>query len=224
MIPLRDVIPTRTTPVVTTALIAVNVLVFFYELTLGPRGLQAFVLTYGFVPAVFAGPTILSSMFMHGGWMHLIGNMLPLWIFGDNIEDRLGHTRFLAFYVSCGVLAAAAHGLSNPASMVPTVGASGAIAGVMGAYFILYPHSRVLTLIFLFIFVELVEIPAVVFLGFWFLLQLVSGVGSTLATTSPAGGGIAFWAHVAGFAAGAGLVKLLARPQPPEWWDARTGR
>ena len=221
MIPLRDVIPSRTSPVVTIALIVVNVLVFFQEQALGQRELERVVFTHGFVPAQFSWLAILTSMFMHGGWMHLIGNMLSLWIFGDNIEDRLGHLRYLGFYLLCGVLAALAHFASDPASLVPTIGASGAIAGVMGAYFVLYPHSRVLTLVFLFVFVQVVEIPAVVFLGFWFFMQLVSGVGSTLATaTGRAAGGIAFWAHVAGFGAGAGLVKLLARPQPPEYWDA----
>jgi membrane associated rhomboid family serine protease len=220
MIPLRDVIPSRTTPFVTTTLIVVNVLVFLYEQSMGQRALEQFVFTYGFVPGAFSWAAILTSMFMHGGWMHLIGNMLSLWIFGDNVEDRLGHLRYVGFYLACGVLAALAHAVSDPSSMIPTVGASGAIAGVMGAYFVLYPHSRVLTLIFLFVFVQVVEIPAVVFLGFWFVMQLVSGVGSSLATaTGQAAGGIAFWAHVAGFAAGAGLVKVLARPQPPEWWD-----
>jgi len=220
MIPLRDVIPSRTTPFVTTTLIVVNVLVFLYEQSMGQRALEQFVFAHGFVPGAFSGAAILTSMFMHGGWMHLIGNMLSLWIFGDNVEDRLGHLRYVGFYLVCGVLAALAHAVSDPSSMIPTVGASGAIAGVMGAYFVLYPHSRVLTLIFLFVFVQVVEIPAVVFLGFWFVMQLVSGVGSSLATaTGQAAGGIAFWAHVAGFAVGAGLVKVLARPQPPEWWD-----
>ncbi len=221
MIPLRDVIPSRTSPVVTIALIVINVLVFLQEQTMGQRELQRVVFTYGFVPATFSWLAILTSMFLHGGWMHLAGNMLSLWIFGDNIEDRLGHVRYLGFYLLCGVLASLAHALSDPSSTMPTIGASGAIAGVMGAYFVLYPHSRVLTLVFLFVFVQVVEIPAVVFLGFWFFMQLVSGVGSTLATaTGRTTGGIAFWAHVAGFGAGAGLVRLLARPQPPEWWDA----
>jgi membrane associated rhomboid family serine protease len=219
MFPLRDVIPSRTTPVVTVIIIALNVLAFLFEQSLGPRGLDEFIRAYGFVPAQFAWVTILSSMFLHGSWFHLGGNMWSLWIFGDNVEDRLGHARYLGFYLLCGVLATLAHAWSNPASLVPTVGASGAIAGIMGAYFVLYPHSRVLTLIFIVFYVNIVEIPAVVFLGFWFLMQLVSGVGS-LAASSTEAGGIAFWAHVAGFAVGAGLVKLLARPQSPEWYDA----
>jgi rhomboid family protein len=221
MFPLRDVIPSRTTPVVTVLVIVLNVMAFFYEQTFGAEQLDAFVRTWGFVPAVFSWPTIVSSMFLHGGLWHLAGNMWSLWIFGDNVEDRLGHGRYLVFYLLCGIIAAVAHAFSAPGSMVPTIGASGAIAGIMGAYFVLYPRSRVLTLIFLIFYIDVVEIPAVVFLGFWFLMQLVSGVGSLADTTGQAAGGIAFWAHVAGFAAGAALVKLFARPLQPEWWDGR---
>ena len=219
MFPLRDVIPSRTTPFVTVAIIVINVLAFLFEQSLGQRGLEEFIQTHAFIPAVFAWPTIFTSMFLHGSWFHLGGNMWSLWIFGDNVEDRLGHARYLGFYLLCGVVATLAHAWSEPGSIVPTVGASGAIAGVMGAYFVLYPHSRVLTLIFIVFYVNIVEIPAVVFLGFWFLMQLLSGVGSLAASSGAEAGGIAFWAHIAGFAVGAGLVKLLAPPQPPEYWD-----
>src|SRR6187399_3245099 len=218
MIPLRDVIPTRTTPYVTISLVTLNVLVFLYQFSLGPA-VNRFVLTFGLVPAYFSWITVFTSMFLHGGFLHVAGNMLYLWIFGDNVEDRMGHGRFLAFYLLCGVAAALGQTFTAPDSIVPMVGASGAIAGVMGAYFVLYPHSRVLTLIFIVFYVNIVEIPAVVFLGFWFLMQLLSGVGTLAASSGAEAGGIAFWAHIAGFAVGAGLVKLLAPPQPPEYWD-----
>ena len=222
MIPVRDVIPSRTFPGVTIVLIVVNGLAFLYEVGLPSRELSVFIHTWGFVPAAFSPLAIVSSMFLHGGIAHLAGNMLFLWIFGDNVEDRMGHGRFVVFYVLVGLVAALAHAWSDPASAVPTVGASGAIAGVMGAYFVLYPQSRILTWvppIFLF------EVPATVFLGLWFLLQLVSGVGASII---PAGsgdmtGGIAFWAHVAGFAAGAVLITAFRRPERGrvEWWNDR---
>jgi membrane associated rhomboid family serine protease len=179
------------------------------------------------VPADFSWPTLLSSMFLHGGWMHFLGNMLFLWIFGDNVEDRMGHGRFLVFYLLCGAVAAAAHLASDPASPVPTIGASGAVAGVMGAYFVLYPQSRILTLVPIFLFIQIVEIPAIIFLGLWFVLQLFSGLGSVLSTArGDAVGGIAFWAHVAGFAAGALLVLAFRRPERTrvEWWDGSRAR
>ena len=222
MIPLRDVIPSRTTPVVTVAILALNVLAFLYEVSLGPAALDGFLGTYGMVPAAFAWNDVATSMFLHGGWMHLIGNMLSLWIFGDNVEDRLGHGRYLVFYLLCGTLAAIAHVWADPLSPVPTIGASGAIAGVMGGYFVLYPHSRVITLLPIFIFIQIVEVPAVIFLGLWFMLQLASGVGSQLASTpGETAGGIAFWAHIGGFAVGAVLVKLMARPERAriDWYD-----
>src|SRR5919197_872706 len=202
MIPLRDIIPSRTTPVVTISLIALNVLVFIYELSLG-RAVDAFTLYYALVPAAFSWMTVFTSMFLHGGFMHVAGNMLYLWIFGDNVEDRMGHGRFLVFYLLCGVAAALAQTITGPDSTVPMVGASGAIAGVMGAYFILYPRSRIVTLVPLFVFLQLVEVPAIFFLGVWFVMQFLSGVGAiaTAAVREP-GGGIAFWAHVAGFVTG----------------------
>jgi membrane associated rhomboid family serine protease len=166
VIPLRDVIPSRTTPFVTVGLIAANAMAFWFELSLPPPARQVLIRHYGIVPAAFAWPTLLSSMFLHGGWLHVIGNMWYLWIFGDNVEDRLGHGRYLVFYLLCGAAAGAAQAAVSPGSPVPTIGASGAIAGVMGAYFVLYPQSRILTLLPLFIIVEVIEIPAVFFLGF----------------------------------------------------------
>src|SRR5215207_11429577 len=144
MFPISDVIPSRTRPVVTISLIALNALAFLYELQLSDRQLQVFAYAYGVVPAVFSWSDVLSSMFLHDGWMHFLGNMLYLWIFGDNVEDRLGHGRFVAFYLLCGTVASLAHVMSEPGSLIPTIGASGAVAGVMGAYFVLYPHSRIL--------------------------------------------------------------------------------
>ena len=221
MIPLRDVIPSRTTPYVTFALIAVNTLVFLLELSLGDS-VEEFILYWGLVPAAFSWITVLTSMFLHGGLLHFGGNMLYLWIFGDNVEDRMGHGRFLSFYLLCGAAAALAQTAMNPDSVVPMVGASGAIAGVMGAYFVLYPRSRIVTLIPIIVFFQVVEIPAIFFLGIWFLMQFVSGLGSIATTVSgePAGG-VAFWAHVAGFVAGISGVVVFRRPerQRVEWWN-----
>ena len=220
MIPLRDVIPSRTWPGVTVALVALNLLVYLRGLGLSERELEIFVRGHGLVPAHFTWIDVFSSMFVHGGLMHLVGNMLYLWIFGDNCEDRMGHGRFLVFYLLCGITAALAQTFVSADSLVPMVGASGAVAGVMGAYFVLYPRSRVLTL---FPFpLTIIEIPAVYLLGLWFALQFVSGLGSL---TPPAegqlAGGVAFWAHIAGFGAGAVLVFLFRRPerQRVEWWD-----
>ncbi len=220
MIPLRDDNPTRSRPVLTVLLITANVLVFIYQLSLGQRQEQALVFQFGAIPAVIVGarslpeqlaaiPPVLSlftSMFLHGGFMHIIGNMLYLWIFGNNIEDAMGRARFLIFYLTCGVLAALAHILSNPSSVIPTIGASGAISGVLGAYLLLYPHARVLTLIPLGFFTRLIYLPAGLVLGFWFVLQLISG-----SLGSPEGGGIAWFAHIGGFVAGMALVGLFKR-------------
>jgi rhomboid family protein len=201
MFPVADVIPSRTRPTVTIAIIALNALAFLFELTLSERDLQLFVLTYGVVPAAFSWVSVVTSMFLHGGWLHFLGNMLYLWIFGDNVEDRLGHGRYLVFYLLCGAAAALGQAALQPYSPIPMVGASGAIAGVMGAYFVLFPHSRVITAVFIFFFFDLVEIPAIFFLGIWFFMQFFSGVGSL--GSDAAEGGVAFWAHVAGFAIGA---------------------
>ena len=225
MIPLRDIIPSRTTPYVTVTLIVLNGLVFAYEFLLG-TGVQEFIYLFGLVPAEFSWPTVFTSMFLHGGLMHAGGNMLYLWIFGDNVEDRMGHGRFVAFYLLCGVAAALAQTWMSPGSLVPMVGASGAIAGVMGAYFVLYPKSRIVTLLPLIFFFQVIEVPAIVFLGIWFLMQFVSGLGSLAATSADGAaqmaGGVAFWAHVAGFAAGLVGVWFFRRPerQDVEWWDA----
>jgi membrane associated rhomboid family serine protease len=221
MIPLRDVIPSRTVPVVTVALIALNVLAFLYQLALPAEQLNQLVVRRGVVPVAFAWDDVLTSMFLHGGVMHLTFNMLSLWIFGDNVEDRLGHGRYLAFYLFAGALAALAHVWVDPLSPVPTIGASGAIAGVMGGYFVLYPYSRIITWLPPLL---LLEVPAVVFLGLWFFLQLISGVGNQLAVTpGEMVGGVAFWAHIGGFAVGALVVKLVARPERArvEWYDPR---
>jgi membrane associated rhomboid family serine protease len=218
MFPVSDVIPSRTTPVVTIALIALNAAAFLYELVLDEHELQTFVATYAVVPAVFSWPTVLTSMFLHAGWLHIVGNMLYLWIFGDNVEDRFGHARYLVFYLFCGAAAAVGQLAIDPLSMRPMIGASGAVAGVMGAYFVMYPYSRVLTAVFVVFFLDLIEIPAVFFLGIWFLMQLFSGVGSIGVDT--AGAAIAFWAHVAGFAAGAligAFWRLLAQEERNGW-------
>ena len=220
MIPLRDVIPSRTTPFVTVAIIVLNGLAWFYELAVPEDLLPVFLQTYGVVPASFSAPALVTSMFLHGSWSHVIGNMWFLWIFGDNIEDRLGHWRFVGFYVFCGLGATVGHIMMAPHSMLPTIGASGAIAGVMGAYFVLYPHSRVLTLVPLFIYWEIVELPAPFLLGFWFLMQVFgAGIGSITPTSGAESGGIAFMAHVAGFALGAVTVFVFrkSREEPRRW-------
>jgi len=221
MFPLRDDNPTSLFPIVTVALIVVNTLVFLFQMSLGPRAGQLFAYQYGAIPAVVVGtdslpariaavPPLLSlftSMFLHGGWMHLIGTMWFLWIFGNNIEEAMGHFRFLAFYLICGILASVSQVLSYPDSTVPTIGASGAIAGVMGAYLMLYPRARVWTLIFLVFFIRLIYLPAGVVLGFWILLQFVNG---SMASGQGAGG-VAFWAHIGGFIAGVLLVGLFKK-------------
>ena len=217
MIPLRDVIPSRTFPFVTITIIVLNALAFMLELSLDPHELGQFVRVYGVVPADFHVPTLITSMFLHGGWSHILGNMWYLWIFGDNVEDQCGHGRFVVFYLLCGIAAAVGQIVMNPTSMVPTIGASGAIAGVMGAYFVLYPQSRVLTLIPIFWF-EVIEVPAIVLLGFWFLLQLVSA-GTVAATANTTGGGVAFAAHVAGFLVGLGGIFLFRKRERFERWD-----
>ena len=220
MIPLRDVIPSRTTPGVTITLIVLNVAVYLFQLMLSDRGQEAFLYAFGLVPAYFSIVSVFTSMFVHGGLAHLGGNMLFLWIFGDNVEDRLGHGRFLLFYFTCAFAAAIAQTALNADSVVPMVGASGAIAGVMGAYLVLYPHSRVLMLfpfpVFLF------ELPAIVFLVMWFLVQFLNGINQLpVFERNAISGGVAFWAHVMGFVAGLVLVVFMKRPERTrvEWWD-----
>ncbi|HTS02919.1 MAG TPA: rhomboid family intramembrane serine protease [Thermoanaerobaculia bacterium] len=230
MIPLRDTIPRRTIPFVTRLLVVANVAAFVLELLQGDR-LEEFVNTFAFVPARLFHPglfpgwtagaaavTIFTAMFLHGGLLHLAGNMLFLWIFGDNVEDALGHSRYLFFYLLCGTAATLLQGFLAPDSLVPNLGASGAIAGVLGAYFVLYPRARVVTIVPLFVLFPLVEIPAGLYLLGWFLMQFWMG-SSQLASAGrgqSAPGGVAFWAHVGGFLAGVAWV-LLFRPKraPP---------
>jgi membrane associated rhomboid family serine protease len=222
MIPLRDNAPRFSAPFVTLALIGINILVFVYQLTLDPFSLNQFVFQNGVVPLRFARfvagsvpaeaavPPLLLSMFMHGGFLHLISNMWFLWIFGDNLEDQLGHFRYLGFYLACGLVASFAHIFLNVRSTLPSVGASGAIAGVMGGYLILFPGARVLTLVPFFL-IFTVEIPAFVILLYWIVMQLFSGFATLTATTAQSQGGVAWWAHIGGFFAGLGLVKAMGR-------------
>ena len=221
MIPVRDVIPTRTTPYVTLTLIALNAAAFAYQLSIGER-VDALVAERGLVPAAFSWMSLLTSMFLHGSVLHAGVNLLYLWIFGDNVEDRMGHGRFLAFYVLCGTAAALVHTVVSPDPRAPAIGASGAIAGVMGAYFLMYPHSRIVTIVPIVVFLQMMEVPAIFFLGLWVLLQALSGAGSIAAAAGGApAGGLALWAHLAGFAAGVSGVMLFRRPerQRVEWWD-----
>ena len=218
MIPLRDVIPSRTTPYITVTIIVLNAATWCYELALPSHVLPGFLQVYGVVPADFEASTLLTSMFLHGSWLHVIGNMWYLWIFGDNVEDRVGHGGFIVFYLLCGFVAALGQTAMDPDSTLPMVGASGAIAGVMGAYFVLYPRSRVLTLIPLVIYWDIVEVPAAMLLGFWFLMQMFSA-GAIAVTASAGGGGVAFMAHLAGFFAGMGGIFVFRRRQPPaRYW------
>lgn len=226
MFPLYDDAPRYSTPYINYFLLALNTLVFLFEVTLTPRALDQFVGTFGTVPVhvtallhgyrgadpISAFVPIFTSMFIHASWGHLIFNMWALYIFGDNIEDYLGHFRYLVFYLITGFAASMLHILMNPTSTLPSVGASGAIAGVMGAYFILYPSARVLTWVFFIVFLWL---PAWIVLGFWFVGQFLSGAATAIATTSQtARGGIAFWAHVGGFVTGLALIKLFpTRPR-----------
>jgi membrane associated rhomboid family serine protease len=219
MIPIRDENPTRTFPIINYLLIAVNVLVFLWQVNLGPGG-EAFLNQMALIPAKFtqglsvAGlRSILTSMFMHAGLMHLLGNMLYLWIFGDNVEDTLGHIRYLVFYIAGGFVASLTHIFLYPTSHVPTVGASGAIAAVLGAYLLLFPHRRVVTLIPLGFFMQVARIPAVFVLGIWFVLQLFQGAMALGMTQL---GGVAFWAHIGGFVFGMLVGPLARRRREPE--------
>ena len=230
MLPIRDNIPSRRIPIVTVGIIALNVLGFLWELQLGPRRLERAFIELAIVPVRYSIPEIaqsfspaeqilpfFSSMFLHGGWLHLIGNMWTLWIFGDNVEDRLGRGKYLAFYLASGVVAALMHIYTNLGSQMPTIGASGAIAGVMGAYFVLYPRSRVLTLVPLIVWWEIFELPAIVLLGFWFLMQFLSAGAIAVTANSHGGGGVAFAAHVAGFIVGVIGVFVFRKPAVDRW-------
>ena len=231
MIPLHDDNPAKRPPAVTVTIIGACVLAFLWQISHGSEGQQRIVYSLGLIPAVLVGDrqlapelvmvpaslTVLTSMFLHGGWMHLIGNMLYLWIFGNNVEDAMGHGRFVLFYLLCGGAAAAAQTVLNPSSTIPMIGASGAVSGVLGAYALLYPHARVLVGIPLGFYIHALYLPAMAVLGFWFLLQLVSSLLS-----EPGEAGVAFYAHVGGFLAGVALipvfkhrdVPLLARGHP----------
>src|SRR5216684_8229349 len=218
MIPLRDVIPSRTTPYITVTIIALNSLAWLFEVSLPHESLNEFLTVYGVVPAYFSWPTLITSMFLHGSWSHVIGNMWYLWIFGDNVEDRVGHGRFIVFYLLCGIVAGLGQIAMDASSTLPTIGASGAIAGVMGAYFVLYPNSRVLTLVFVFFYYEIFELPAIVLLGFWFLIQLFSAGAIAVTASSHGSGGVAFVAHVAGFIFGMIAVFVFKKRQAQRDW------
>jgi membrane associated rhomboid family serine protease len=228
LFPFRDDNPTRITPVVTIALIAMNVLVFLYQFSLPEGAHQRFIYSFGMIPAAVLGgaqlppelaaipswATVFTSMFMHGGIMHIVGNMLFLWVFGNNVEDAMGHPRFLVFYLVCGVAAALTQGFSDTSSEIPMIGASGAVSGVLGAYLVLHPKAHVHSLLFLGIFVRVITLPALAVLGLWFVLQLVS------AAMAPAGGGgVAFLAHIGGFIAGAALVLPFRNRRAVQWQE-----
>lgn len=216
MFPVSDVIPSRTRPIATIGLIVVNSLVFLYELQLDRRELFALAHAWGAVPADFSWPGAVTSAFLHDGWIHFGGNMLYLWIFGDNVEDAMGHLAFVLYYLVAGALAAGAYAALNPSSAAPLIGASGAVAAIMGAYFVLYPRSQVLTAVFLLLYLDLIEVPAIIFLGVWLAMQLLAGLASMGA--GAADGGLAISAHLAGFAIGvaAGLT-LRFRGRSRAW-------
>lgn len=233
MIPIRDDAPRYRTPYITYFLIGLNVVLFLFEVLLSPSGRESFIFQFGFVPgkvtallhgtpgvtAEMALTPVFTSMFLHASWLHLISNMWVLWIFGDNIEDHLGHFSYLLFYLLAGVFASVLHMLFNPSSAIPSVGASGAIAGVMGAYFILFPSARVLTIV-PFLFVFFLWLPAWIVLGYWFVAQFLSGTATSIAHASQTGG-IAFWAHVGGFVAGIALIKIFPSRPRRFRYDAR---
>ncbi len=236
--PLRDSPRSATWPVVVVTFIVINVLVFLWELSLHSAGqLDAAIQVFGFVPRRFfywtqAGGSpldpwrfvpLVTANFLHGGWLHILGNMWFLFVFGDNVEDRLGHFRFVIFYLLCGAASMLVQGWVLPGSRVPAIGASGAIAGVLGAYLVLYPGARVRTLVFLFI----VDLPAVVFLGVWFLTQLMNGTASLTPEAGAAASGVAWWAHIGGFVVGMGLCVLFRKseaPRPRRDWTTRPPR
>ena len=234
MIPLHDDNPTTITPIVTITFILACVLVFLYQVSLPDDAGELFVFQYGAIPSVVFGQaalpaevgqfpaalSLLTSMYLHGGWLHLIGNMLYLWIFGNNIEDVMGHKRFIAFYVLCGILAALSHALTDPSSSVPMIGASGAISGVLGAYLLLFPRSRVLVIIPLGFFSRMMYVPAGFVLGLWFVMQVLSGGMSF----GRAGGGVAFFAHIGGFVAGMALIGLFKRREVRFFWAGPSRR
>lgn len=218
MIPLRALLYRHSTPVMTLLIIAVNVLCFFYELSLPPYVREAFIDHYGLVPDQLHLSPLLTSMFLHGGWLHLIGNMWFFWVFGSHIEDAVGPAKFLLFYLLSGIVSAIVQFFTSFGSPIPTIGASGAIAGIMGAFVVLYPRVRVVTLIFIVVFVTTIELPAAWVLIYWFVIQLISGFGS-FASISRNSGGVAWFAHVGGFLFGLLVIRLFApaRARYSQW-------
>ena len=231
MFPLKDDLASRTFPLVTVLLILLNALVFLYQTSLGvgaadmdPRAAEDFILEFGLVPCRLTAKcighaglphpvaTVFSSMFLHGGFLHIIGNMLYLWIFGNNVEGALGHGRFLAFYLLSGLLAGLVQTAVHPDSPIPMIGASGAVAGVLGAYLVLFPHATILTLLILGFFIRLVHMPAIIVLGFWFVVQFMNGLIDR--SIGDVAGGVAWFAHIGGFLAGMGLLFLM---RPRRW-------
>ena len=225
MIPLRDSVRPQKAPYVNWILIAINLYVFIREILLPPKMLNEVFYTLGVIPSnvlhlIFSGSaldpvmiTLITAMFLHGGWLHVLSNMLFLWVFGDNVEDRLGHMRYLLFYLGVGIIGSISHVLANPTSEVPIIGASGAIAGILGAYIVTFPKARVLALVPIIFFFTLVEIPAVIFLALWFVLQIFNGTASLGGAANP----VAWWAHIGGFVAGAILIKIVA-PKKISWY------
>jgi len=216
LFPLKDNVESESLPVITWLIIALNIFVFLIELSVGPQNIESFLQTYGLVPANFfaqlgpsAGMHILSSMFLHAGWGHLIGNMWFLFIFGDNVEDRMGHFRYLFFYLLAGLAAALAQMFVSPGSHIAMIGASGAISGVLGAYLLFYPDARVLSLVPMGYYSRTIEVPAIFFLGLWFVIQLFTGIIPLAAGMSQDNGGVAFWAHVGGFVFGIISCKIF---------------
>ncbi len=208
MFPIRDTQPSYSRPIVTILIIVLNVVAFLYEFTLDDYSRNYFIAHYGLIPARFHGSALVTSMFLHGGWWHIIGNMWFLWIFGDNIEDVLGHAKYLVFYLLCGIAAGLTQTFFNVGSRLPMVGASGAIAGVMGAYLVKFPRSRIVTLVFVFFFITTIDVPATLMLLFWFFIQIFNGIG-TIGYSHLSQGGTAWFAHIGGFIAGIILVNLL---------------
>lgn len=222
MIPLRSTERTYSVATATATLIVVNILIFLYEISIPPMGQEPFIMRWGIVPDQITGHlyTLFTSMFLHGGWLHLLGNMMFLWVFGRNVEDLIGSGSYLAFYLSCGVAAGVLQVVTSPYSRLPTIGASGAIAGVMGAYLMKFPRARIVTLVPIIVFITTMEIPAWIMLIWWFVIQLFSGFGS-LATANYTGGGTAWFAHIGGFVAGMLLIRKFAakRPRWKAWND-----